>query len=194
MNALSRVSALCFLVWGAVSLCTGCSQQQQQPVPRPKAFFRIVTPDSVYTSLQLNGLDMSVSAQARISQGQNGGADIAYPSLKAVIYLSVNHFDGEEALMSAIANRNQRIALNLGGNTSRTDNFTNAAQFRCTLVRNLGTTGVPLQFTAAGPANTLVSGAAVFATPATNADSIAPAVEALQRDIMQLLLTLQPVE
>lgn len=188
--------ALPFLLLVALlaACATGCRDNGGTPVPRPRAYPRIDVPDSAFTTLSADGVAMAVNTSASVRRGQNNGLDIAYPRLNSTLYISINRYRDNQELARAIANRNQRMALNTGSERVRTDEFTNDAGFFCRMISAGGASAIPVQFTAAGPGRTLVSGAAVFSVPVASADSVAPASRALQRDILHLLLSIAPAQ
>ena len=130
-----------------------------------------------------------VNTAAVINRPAPGQLDISYPAYRATVYLTARRLPPER-LESELDNRRERISLNLGGVAAYTEHITSDnGQFECALVTARDAATTPVQFLATDGEGCLISGAAYLGdlTPGTSADSIAPVVAALQRDIRHAL-------
>ena len=91
---------------------SSCRHKDSNVTPRRYAYPRIEAYDSTYRRLTVGPVSIEVNAAAATSSPKDGWLDIYYPRYGATVYLSATHTDD---LPRAIANRRQRISLNLGG-------------------------------------------------------------------------------
>ena len=178
------------MIRGALMLCllalTAACGRNEAAVPRPKAYPRIEIPDSVYNVFSGPFAAFEFNASCDTVQSSKTALDVLYGPLNARLYTSQQQFKASENLTEAIANRNTRISLNLGGSQARTSTFVNEAGFECRIVTALDPVPTPVQFYCVSGDGRFVSGAAVFSDVSGSADSIAPAVRALERDVIRL--------
>ncbi|MDE6311674.1 MAG: hypothetical protein K2L96_07665 [Muribaculaceae bacterium] len=175
-------------------LTTGCGgdMEDSTAVPRRRAYPRMAFEgDSTGRTMVLDGLRMRINSATtvRTDSLRRGWADVEYPAgLGATMYLSVTR---PESPAEAVANRRQRISLNLGDAPARAEEFINGP-WACTLVYSdrAGLT-TPVQILATHADGRLLSGAAVLHAPGSDADSIRPLVELLREDARRLLLNLE---
>lgn len=174
----------------AAALLFGSCSRTPEAVPRPRAYPRAaVYPDST-VAVGLDGVSFRANAGAEITHTRADWADIAYPYYNATVYVSVSGPLTEHELAEAIANRRDRIGLNLAGRGAREERFRSAGGFVCSLTEATEPAPVPLQFVAVSPAGRLVSGAVAFSGPVEPADSLAPALERLRSDVDRILESL----
>ncbi|MDE6277519.1 MAG: hypothetical protein K2M06_05355 [Muribaculaceae bacterium] len=191
MNRLSRLS-LYVLAWGPAVL-TGCSGgDDSTAVPRRRAYPRLwVEADTCGRAAELGGVEMRINRAAtfRHDSLRADWADIEYPAaLGATFHLSLTC---PGSLPEAVANRRQRMALNLGDAPARSEEF-HSGPWACTLVFSdrAGLT-TPVQILASNADGRLLSGAVALKAPGTDADSIRPLLELLRDDARTLLLSLR---
>ncbi len=180
-----------------IVLTAGCSgADSSAPIPRRKAYPRIEIPDSTYHSdaglpysLQIND---SARGNVTRSDSRDRWVDVEYPAHNAVIYYTFSTVAPAE-LASAIDNRSERIALNLGGREAEILSFATPYSLDCeVVVDNQGAGATPVQFLATDHEGLVVSGAAHIKGDKMSIDSIAPVVDMLRRDIVHSLKTLRP--
>lgn len=161
-------------------------------VPRRTAYARVAEyPDST-RNIVVGPLALEANAGAEIAETTPGWCDINYPLYGASIHLTARHFGDSAALDAAVANREERIALNLGDNTAEQIEFANKAGFNCLVVRTLAADPVPVQFLAVGPHDTMLAGSVAFAGKCEPYDSVAPIIDALYAHTLTLLHSLAP--
>lgn len=167
-------------------------------VPRPVAFPRPALYDSAFILPEAFPVPFQVNASAAVTfpKGEpNAGvpadpqplwADISYPLYGATIHCTFTPVDSGSK-QSVTDNRLQRMALNIpdGADTRQTDITGRSRQYLTLLLEALSPSVTPLQFLSAGP-DWVVSGAVRYddaANPLT-ADSVAPVVDAIRRDLI----------
>lgn len=185
-----RKAACLALACMLIVACGNRESDRPTAVPRPYAYPRFIPYPDSSVSVLVGAIRLDVNAAATAIIDDKGHADIQYPLYGGTIMLSVNENSDDSGLASALANRRERIALNLGGHIARTDRFTNSEGYECELVVSPETALTPVQFVAVGPDRTMISGAAVLSAPGS-ADSIAPVVEALEHDVFTLLKSIR---
>ena len=174
-----------------ITALAACSQHTDNvPVPRRTAYPRICLYDDSLRTVHVAGVAMAVNADATIGSHGDGWLDVIYPRYNAAINLSVRHLHSGAELTHALANRAERIDLNLGNNRALSSEFTLDNGFNCRLIESIDGGPFPAQFVAWKPDGTMVSGATVIYGPTEPADSTAPIVKALQADTKRLIFSL----
>lgn len=128
----------------------------------------------------------------RIESDRNGSQfiDVSYPGLHSTIYFTFTPVSTATAA-EVIDNRMERIGLNLGASEAELLEFDTPDGFENKVFVSRGDISTPVQFIATDGHTTVVSGAAfVIAASAATADSIAPVVDMLRRDIVHALKTM----
>ena len=158
-------------------------------VPRRYAYPRTAVLDTaraLYTPAP--GLSLSLSATAQPDSTRPGWLTARYAPLGATLYLSATALDAGER-DRAIANRHQRIALNLGGATARTDTYSTDAGFSCEAVVAYDGTVTPVQFIALDD-KMLINGAFALDNRIAEPDSLRPVIEALEQEAFEITRSL----
>lgn len=176
-------------------------------VPRRRAYPRIELPDSAFTFIQTesNGLSLSPSISPSLSLAMNNATeyavhskegnaslfiDVDYPGLNAAIYFTITPVDNT-TLAAVIDNRLERVSLNLGGADAELLEFDSPAGFENKVFVSRADISTPVQFIATDGETTVISGTSFLKdASAANADSLAPVVNMLRRDILHTLKTL----
>lgn len=172
----------------AALLC-GCSGGgERRPTPKRYAYPRpAALADSVAT-VAAGGVSFGISSSAVATYPREGWLDAVYPAYGATLHLS--------AIVTAdpakeIANRRERIGLNLGGAIATTRQFVNPAGFVCEMTGSAEGPATPVQFFAVGPAGHFVSGTFVVGGNTSPSDSIRPIVDILSAEAERILNSLQ---
>lgn len=166
---------------------SSCRHKDGDVTPRRYAYPRIEAYDSTYRRLTVGPVSIEVNAAAATSSPKDGWLDIHYPRYGATVYLSATHTDD---LSGALANRRQRISLNLGGAKAVTHNFV-SGDFDCEVVESVDAGATPVQILAVSPKGLIISGSANISGTTTPADSIRPIVTALTRDAIHILMSIK---
>lgn len=182
----------------ALTLLSACGGDggNRDAIPRRKAYPRLQIPDSTFHSPDSlpYALQINEAATARLKRRDADGVwvDVAYPGLNAVVYYTFTTVAPSEA-DEALRNRSERIALNLGGREAEMLSFSSPDSLFCeVVVDNQSAGATPVQFLATDHKGLVVSGAAHIGGEMLSADSVAPIVDMLRRDIIHSLKTLRP--
>lgn len=178
-----------------------CSGESNVNMPRQKAYPRITTHDSTFTPLTSSPIHFEISTAATISLDSiNSGntscensrwLNVSYNDYNAVIYCTFTPVD-TSSIDDVIANRTERMALNVGGNASELTELTNVNGFTSRILSSLESAVTPVQFLSTDGNDWVVTGALHF-TNATTADidSLKPVINVIKRDIIHSLKTIR---
>lgn len=191
---MSRSLPSLLIAIAVMAVLAACSGSQQDATPRPVAYPRLTTYDTVYTrvdSLPVSCFEVNASATLTgRKHGKDGSTwlNVVYPGYadNSVIYLTFSPVTDANR-DATIANRTERMALNTGGNDSEIIRLTSDGGFDCSIVEALGPTVTPLQFIATRP-DMVITGAYYIATPG---DSVKPYIDAVRADILHTLKHLE---
>ncbi len=174
---------------------TGCGGADKSVnVPRPYAWPRVETyPDSF---APIAGLPVRWMANAAAQTSLRSGgrravwADVRYPAYGATLFLTVVSPE-PSAADSIIANRRQRIAVNLGDTPATQEEIVSAdGEFTSELITATAVTPSPLQFISRGDRR-IVTGTVFFDRAPAAYDSVRPIVDALRSDMVFALKSLK---
>lgn len=163
------------------------------PTPRRHAYPRVAVADSVYAAADSFAPHFETNLATRLERPAPGQLSIIYPAYHATVYVTAQELTPDR-LETALDNRRERISLNLSGAAATTEHFSSDNNmYDCVLVTAGDATTTPVQFLATDGTSTLVSGAAYFGgiDATTSADSIAPIVAAIKRDLHHALKRLE---
>lgn len=164
-------------------MLAACTKSENGGVsPRRYAYPRTEMPDTTATLHHVGNTYITLSRGAATELPRHGWLTAHYPTLGASLYLTST----DDASAEALANRRQRISLNLGGRTAHTEEFVNTDGYVCQMVLCPEDCATPVQFVAIKDGS-LVSGSFNIAGKTTPADSIHPIVDALAREAGRLL-------
>lgn len=159
-----------------------CNDSNTRPMPRRTAYPRTAALSDSTKHATAGHINLQLNAIAIIRTPRPDWLDAEYRPLGATLHLSAT----ENADEASVANRRERISLNLGGATARATEFTTPSGFQCEIVTTAEGPATPVQFIALR-GKTLVSGAFVLSGKTTPADSIRPITEALEREATAIL-------
>lgn len=197
--SLSRfIPAVLLLAYATMASCSGQPAGQSSPaVPRPVAFPRPALHDSTFTLPEAFPVPLKINAEAIVSYPKGSPeaspdgrrtlwADITYPLYGATIHCTFTPVDASNK--SAVTdNRLQRMALNIpdGAEAEQTDIAGRSGRYLTLLLEARSPSVTPLQFLSVGP-DWIVSGAVRYddASRPSSADSVAPVIDALRRDLI----------
>ncbi|MCM1292501.1 MAG: hypothetical protein NC111_01080 [Bacteroides sp.] len=177
----------CLMTW-VVSACHG-GMDTQGPVPRPTAYPRVATLDSNYVATKLPaGFEANAGAVVREIADKTGSdrrtiwADIDYPSYGATLHCTFIPTT-EADHMAVMANRTERMSLNLGDNVATSTELSNPQGFNTVVLTSTAPMLTPLQFLADGP-GWVISGALTFNESEVDMDSVKPLIDAVRDDLL----------
>lgn len=168
---------------------SACGDGGGDVTPRRHGFPRVQLYDSVYVAADSFPLHFEVNSQAVCRVPRRGWLDVAYPSYGAILHVSALNCSGER-LASELDKRRERMSLNLYGSSAETIHVSSAdSTFEAVLLVSGDAVNTPVQFLATDGRNLLVTGSAYLpgVRAESQADSIAPQVGALKRDIIHAI-------
>lgn len=182
MRALFYIAAFVALIG------SGCSGRDGgTPLPRRYAYPRFEAYDTLTAAHCLGDLAFRVNAAATVAEPRPGWIDVSYPRYGAILHLSYTQPESDAELDRALANREERMMLNLGEATGEAADYRTPAGFACRELYAPDAAVTPLQFLAVGPGRRMISGAVVFADTHAAADSLAPVIAAMHGEVRTLL-------
>lgn len=174
-------------------LLSECNSNDYIATPRPTAYPRIALHDSSFTAVALPRISLQVSTSAIASLHEKENAtwiDINYPNYNATIHATYTPVDNT-TLNATLANRSERIALDLGDTTFENISINNPDGTSANIYATRNNMVTPLMFLATDHKSWILSGAVAFdGTSTINYDSVAPIVNTLQRDLIHTLQNL----
>ncbi len=185
----------------AVMLLTGCDgngANGRQSVPRPVAYPRIAVPDSTFTTIDADGIKLTVNENTdiKVSSVDNGAwIDVSYGGYASPrLYLTLTDCPDAESMAVTLANRRERMILNLGSNRYTLTELSTPSGWTCAMAVARTSLTTPVQILAHN-ADKVLSGAFTVTLPdsvGTNPDPviIAPIVDAAERDMLVMLKSL----
>ena len=150
-----------------------------------------VTPSFTAVALPRISLQVSTSAIASLHEKENATwIDINYPDYNATIHATYTPVDNT-TLNATLANRSERIALDLGDTTFENISINNPDGTSANIYATRNNMVTPLMFLATDHKSWILSGAVAFdGTSTINYDSVSPIVNTLQRDLIHSLQNL----
>ncbi|MDE6535529.1 MAG: hypothetical protein K2K82_05900 [Muribaculaceae bacterium] len=165
-------------------ILAGCTNKQPQSVPRPQAWPRLTEIPASYRAE--NGVMVNDSAMV-INGETEGWFDIVYPAYNVKINCTMTSVGSPTELREAIDNRLERLERNAAGAPGEMTEFTSDGNWGCLLMTTPAAVATPVQFLATDSISRLFSGTAVFSGKDMKADSVAPAVSVIERDLLYML-------
>ncbi len=191
---IARLIFTAFSLLAVVLAGCGDNRQRAAAVPKPAAYPRIADPGTDYRSVDSLPVDFLANASAIITRPRPDWVDISYPGLGVTLHVSVTRTT-PDGIGEVIANRSERIALNVADVTSTHETSIESDSFNSVIITSPETRSTPLQFLAHDGKGLVVSGTAFFGNVSPDApiDSLAPIVSYVSRDITHALTNLHPL-
>lgn len=186
------MKSLCIAVGASLALLlASCGNTaQNDAVPRRYAYPRVEAIDTLTQTRKVEGFDITLSRSAQLSSQRPDWLTARYPSLGATLHLTVMRFKTRTGLDEALANRRQRISLNLGGATAITEKFENGHGFAIEKVSAPEGVATPVQFIATDASNALVNGVFTIDGGIAPVDSLRPVVEQIEAEAERIIKSL----
>lgn len=171
----------------AATCATACGGHDDTATPRRRAYQRIEAYAPEYTAVDSLPVRLLVNSSATVSRPRRDWVNVSYTRYNATVFISVSEADSGN-IDDVIANRIERIALNAGDVRVDALDIDNG-RFSSTLYDAPAAVAMPLQFVATDGKSLVVSASVFFdnADRITSLDSVAPAVEAIRRDLTTAL-------
>lgn len=163
-------------------------RDETAPIPLPRAWPRTALYDTIYAPVR-EDIELNTSALVDVSP-DGTRIDAAYLAYRATLYVTDTRTATVGEADAAEANRIERMSLNTGGLQSEQTAVTTPAGYRAVLLVTPVGSLTPVQFIARAPRR-VVSGAVMLDRVPASADSVAPTLTALRRDLLHLITTLR---
>lgn len=189
------MSRLFYIVILCVAILCGCNGRQQNAVPRPVAYPRVQLADTFFCKLDSAAalVDMLVNTQAKQIVGRHHTdafwIDLIYDIYNgAVMHLTIQSLSSAE-LKGAMANRMQRIEMNVGAGQTQLTELDNGI-FEGIVVKAAAADVTPLQFLATDNKSLLVYGSLEMPSGSGDAEMVSPIVNAVENDMIRMVNSL----
>lgn len=186
------VSALTVLV----ASCGGRRDGREAlTVPRPVAYPRIEMPDSSYVPVVVGVDTLLINAGARgETASRDGGVwvDVLYDAPFSP-RLALTLTDARGRVDEVLANRSERMALNLGGARCEMTDITTPGGWTCRMALARSVAATPIQLLATDGTHVLSGALVLEVADSVAADPVAyaPVVEAVKRDVLVMLRSMR---
>lgn len=177
-----------------------CNCDNNTNIPRRKAYPRITTHDSAFSTITSLPLHFERSSIALITldstiinnktEEKSHWINLFYKPYNITIHCTFTRID-TSTIYNTLYNRKERMALNSGNFPSELIELTNANNFSSQILITEQSKVTPLQFLSTNNKNWVVSGALYLNNNNTpNIDSIRPIINVVKRDIIHSLKTI----
>ena len=176
-----------------------CGKDDKQSyVPKPKGFNRIELPQHLYQKLPASypyGFDYSKSAKVLADTFATAGKDwlfISYPQFKANIQLTYKPLNRSTKLLQEYINDSYKLSgkHQIRASSIQEQRYLSKSGKTVTIFKLEGDVPSPYQFYTTDSSSHFLRGA-IYLSTATKNDSLAPVIDFIQKDMMQLLNTLE---
>ncbi|MDE6395444.1 MAG: hypothetical protein K2K77_08890 [Duncaniella sp.] len=198
MTGTGRILIIVSLLGTLLTGCGGSADNRRQAIPRPVAYPRLDVPDSAFTTIDAGGVQLTVNENTgvNVSSTDNGAwIDISYDGYASPqVYLTITDCRDAETMAETLANRRERMILNLGSNRYTLTELSTPSGWTCAMTVARTSLTTPVQILAHN-ADKVLSGAFTISLPdsvSANPDPvfIAPIVDAAERDMLVMLRSL----
>ncbi len=173
----------------------GCKNEKSVSIPRQQAFPRMeLQYDTTYQCVY-SPFNIQVNENAKLNtenlETENSGFSLRYDKYSATLYCSFAKNLPKDSLNAMLQRRYARIALDLGEASADTYRFNNIEN-NCSavIVYSEQNCATPVHFVATDSCRNVVSGVVVM-DRIFNYDSIAPAINYLNKDVAHLINNLK---
>ena len=179
------------------TVLTSCNKKEERYVPRPKGFNRVDLPPHAYQKLTQSHpytFEISKYAEALPDTFRTAGKDwifINYPQFKANIQITYKEIGNNPALLKSFIDDSYKLASKhqIRASAIQEQRVLSKTGKTAILFKIEGDVPSPYQFYTTDSTKHFMRGAIYFPT-ATKNDSLAPVIDYLQKDMIQLLNTL----
>lgn len=183
------------LVLGMAAMMLSCGESGSKRVatPLPRGYARISVYDSVFSPVAEAPIHFEANRSAAATYNSaKGWLNVNYPAYGGTLYITVSPSAPDTAqLAAALSDRYERMMLNLGDNEAEQIEVTSPQSGAVTTILTAsGAVLTPVQFVSTCGGR-VVSGAFSFNNRPSSADSVAPIVRAVRRDVIHASKTLR---
>lgn len=170
---------------------SSCKPKSTPAVPKPEAYARVAEYDSVYVAADSLPIHFETNAEAILDRPSYGWLNATYKAYDATVFITFISTSAD-SIGQVMANRRQRIDLNIPDKSNLQISEINSDEFNSMLVKSEQAQSTPLQFLSTDGKRWVVSGAVFFhnVNPGAPTDSLAPMVKIIERDLIHALSTI----
>lgn len=175
-------------------LATLAACRQEVATPRPMAFPRVATCDTIYRLVDQAVIPIEVNAAANVEVAENGRwVNVDYPSYNGRLALTLGIYNRHDSINAAVENRIERMSINVGDFAAEQTSIDSPLGIHSVLLTTQAHCVTPLQFISTDRRRFLVSGSFSFNGPVgkEKSDSLSPVIDALRTDILHLINNLK---
>lgn len=189
------MSRLFYILIFCVAILCSCNRRQQAAVPRPVGYPRVQLADTLFCKVESAAMLVDILANrqtkqvVRKKQSADIWVDLIYEIYnRAVLHITIQSLPSAE-LKSAIANRMQRIEMNVGASHTQITELDNGI-FEGIVVKAAEADVTPLQFLATDNKSLLVYGSFEMPSGSGDAEMVSPVVNAVENDMIKMVNSL----
>jgi gliding motility-associated lipoprotein GldD len=185
-------------LWGLIIMCWSCGQDY---IPKPKGYLRLDYPKAKYKTLNIeapfsfetNALATKIKFKKFAATTESYGINIEYPTLKGTIFITYKAIEGEQKNLTNFLRDAQKFTLE---HTIKADEipvfpYQNKERKVYGVFSEVkGNVASPAQFYVTDSVKHFLTGSLYFNVK-PNYDSILPAANYLQKDIIHIMETLE---
>jgi gliding motility-associated lipoprotein GldD len=185
-------------LWGLIIMCWSCGQDY---IPKPKGYLRLDYPRAKYKTLNIeapfsfetNALATKIKFKKFAATTESYGINIEYPTLKGTIFITYKAIEGEQKNLTNFLRDAQKFTLE---HTIKADEipvfpYQNKERIVYGVFSEVkGNVASPAQFYVTDSVKHFLTGSLYFNVK-PNYDSILPAANYLQKDIIHIMETLK---
>ncbi len=196
MYSYIRINLFLFLC--ILSLCSCSDNDAQRYIPKPKGFNRIVLPEHHYQTIaDVYPYRFEISKIAKVLPDtfKTAGKDwifINYPSLQANIQITYKPLNRNQVFLKQFIDDSYKLAAKhqIRASSIQESRVLSKTGKTALIFKIEGDVPSPYQFYTTDSTNHFLRGAIYFSTAVKN-DSLAPIIDYIQQDMIQLLNTLE---
>jgi gliding motility-associated lipoprotein GldD len=185
-------------LWGLIIMCWSCGQDY---IPKPKGYLRLDYPKAKYKALNIeapfsfetNALATKIKFKKFAATTESYGINIEYPTLKGTIFITYKAIEGDHKNLTNFLRDAQKFTLE---HTIKADEipvfpYQNKERKVYGVFSEVkGNVASPAQFYVTDSVKHFLTGSLYFNVK-PNYDSILPAANYLQKDIIHIMETLE---
>lgn len=198
MPILKQLLPSCAVIITALIIFSCEKKEDQSYVPRPKGFNRIELPSNIYQKLsEAHPYTFEYSRYAEVvpdtfSMAEKDWIFVNYPQFKASIQLTYKELKNDPGRLKAFINDSYKLAgkHQIRASSIQEQRVLSKSGRTAIIFKIEGDVPSPYQFYTTDSTKHFLRGAVYFPT-ATKNDSLAPVIDYIQKDMIQLLNTLE---
>ncbi|MCM1518784.1 MAG: hypothetical protein NC117_09100 [Pseudoflavonifractor sp.] len=180
----------------SVTECDG--NRNDVAVPRPSAYPRVVTYDTVYVAVDSLPVMFEVNSSTTVTRGDEAEPNainkinVIYPRYGATLYCTYTPVTPATA-PAVIDNRVERMSLNAGSLSTEISRMSNRHGIGSAILVTPAAKVTPVQFLSTDSASFVLTGALFTGTGPADTDSMRPVLDAVVSDLVHSLGRIHPL-